>query len=128
MVGAGMPDLKLTATALEVVNATLRSLPDALRKPAKDVHVVFEDHADAELVAQGFEPDILGLFVGDPVGTGSGSLQPMPPQIVLYVGSLWDYADRDRDVFREEVRLTYLHELGHFFGWDEDEVAERGLE
>jgi predicted Zn-dependent protease with MMP-like domain len=26
------------------------------------------------------------------------------------------------------VRLTYLHELGHYLGWDEDEIAERGLE
>lgn len=123
-----MADAKLTALAAEVVNATLRSLPDDLRGPAKGVHLVYEGRADAGLVAQGFEPDILGLFVGDAFGESAGSVQPMPPQIVIFVGSLWEYADRDREVFREEVRLTYLHELGHFFGWDEEEVAERGLE
>ena len=34
----------------------------------------------------------------------------------------------DVDVFREEVRLTYLHELGHYLGWDEDELTARGLD
>jgi predicted Zn-dependent protease with MMP-like domain len=32
------------------------------------------------------------------------------------------------EVFRDEVRLTYLHELGHYLGWDEDELAARGLD
>jgi len=31
-------------------------------------------------------------------------------------------------VFREEVERTYLHELGHYLGWDEDDVAARGLD
>ena len=39
-----------------------------------------------------------------------------------------DYAEADEEIYRDEVRLTYLHELGHYLGWDEDEIAERGLE
>ena len=34
--------------------------------------------------------------------------------------------DEDAD-FEDEVRLTYLHELGHHFGWDEGDLEERGL-
>jgi predicted Zn-dependent protease with MMP-like domain len=26
------------------------------------------------------------------------------------------------------VRVTYLHELGHFLGWDEEDLAARGLD
>jgi predicted Zn-dependent protease with MMP-like domain len=52
----------------------------------------------------------------------------MPPQIFLYMANLWDFAGEDVEAFRSEVRLTYLHELGHFLGWDEDDVASRGLE
>ena len=40
----------------------------------------------------------------------------------------WDFAEGDVEVFRDEVRLTYLHELGHYFGWDEDDLTARGLE
>lgn len=123
-----MPDKRLTTLAADVVNGVFRSLPAELRAPAKSVHVLYEDYADKSVVEQGFEPDILGLFVGDPHGEETLSTAPLPPQIILYVRSLWDYADGDLEVFREEVRLTYLHELGHYFGWDEDEVAGRGLE
>jgi len=44
------------------------------------------------------------------------------------MANLWDFAEGDAEAFREEVRLTYLHELGHFLGWDEDQVAARGLD
>jgi predicted Zn-dependent protease with MMP-like domain len=30
--------------------------------------------------------------------------------------------------FRAEARLTFLHELGHYLGWDEDQVSARGLD
>jgi len=42
--------------------------------------------------------------------------------------SLWDAAEQDEDTFCEEVRATYLHELGHFLGLDEDDLIDRGLE
>ncbi len=34
----------------------------------------------------------------------------------------------DEQVYRAEVRTTYLHELGHYLGLDEDELTQRGLE
>ena len=52
----------------------------------------------------------------------------VPPQILLFLANLWDYADGDEALFREEVRTTYLHELGHYLGLDELDLEERGLE
>jgi hypothetical protein len=37
-------------------------------------------------------------------------------------------ADADEEIFREEVHTTYLHELGHYLGLDEDDLFDRGLE
>ena len=34
----------------------------------------------------------------------------------------------DVEIFRDECRLTYLHELGHYLGWDEDDLTARGLD
>jgi predicted Zn-dependent protease with MMP-like domain len=117
---------QLTATAAAAVEATQRKLPPEIRPLACAVPVHYEVAPDADLLAEGFEPDILGLFAGDPHGTFPDN--PSPPQIILYLESLWDLAGEDAGIFREEVRLTYLHELGHYLGWDEDEVAERGLD
>jgi predicted Zn-dependent protease with MMP-like domain len=51
----------------------------------------------------------------------------MPPQILLFYENLWDFAGGEEETYREEVRITYLHELGHYLGLDEDELDERGL-
>jgi predicted Zn-dependent protease with MMP-like domain len=119
---------QLTALAVDTVTATQRSLPPALRPLALAVPVHYEALPDDDVIADGFPDDILGLFTGDAHGTELAHDQPSPPQIILYIDNLWDYAEGDRAIFRDEARLTYLHELGHYFGWDEDELTARGLD
>ncbi|MFI5358306.1 MAG: metallopeptidase family protein, partial [Opitutales bacterium] len=108
--------------------AAQRQLPPEIRPLARGVPVHYQERPAADVLAEGFEPDILGLFTGNPHGTEYSHDQPAPPQILLYLENIWDLADRDLAGFREEVRLTYLHELGHYLGWDEDELAARGLD
>jgi predicted Zn-dependent protease with MMP-like domain len=119
---------RLTQLAADAVGAAQRQLPPDLRALARGVAVHYEQAPAPDVLAEGFEPDILGLFTGAPHGTELVNDNPTPPQILLYLVSLWEFAGEDEIVFRDEVRLTYLHELGHFLGWDEDEVAARGLD
>jgi predicted Zn-dependent protease with MMP-like domain len=119
---------ELTLLAASVVEAAQKSLPPQLRPLAATVPVHFERGPDAELIAVGFEPDILGLFTGSAHGTGLNEDQPMPAEIVLFLENLWDFAEGDREVFSDEVRITYLHELGHYLGWDEEDLAARELD
>jgi predicted Zn-dependent protease with MMP-like domain len=119
---------RLAEIAAATVGATQRKLPPEIRPLARAVPVHYEAAPHPSVLAEGFEPDILGLFTGNPHGTEFSHDQPAPPQILLYLENLWDLADGDVEIFREEVRLTYLHELGHYLGWDEDELAARGLD
>jgi predicted Zn-dependent protease with MMP-like domain len=119
---------RLTQVAVDTVGGAQRQLPPEIRTLARGVAVHYDRLPDAQVLAEGFEPDILGLFTGSPYGTEFSHDRPMPPQILLYLDNLWDFAEHDEEMFREEVRLTYLHELGHFLGWDEDEVTARGLD
>ena len=119
---------RLTALAAATVEATQRTLPPEIRPLAGAVPVHYEAGPHPDALAEGFEPDILGLFTGSPHGTELSHDQPAPPEILLYLESLWDLAEGDPAVFREETRLTYLHELGHYLGWDEDELTARGLD
>jgi len=68
----------------------------------------------------------LGLFTG-PEFADEGKV-PLPPQIILFLENLWDFAEGNEGIFCEEVRTTFLHELGHYLGLDEGELTERGLE
>jgi predicted Zn-dependent protease with MMP-like domain len=121
--------VRLAAIARQVVTAAQHRLPADVRAAAEAVPVCYEPKPNDALQAEGLEPDILGLFVGQEHG---GELQdggiPLPPQILLFLENILDYAEGDESLYRDEVRLTYLHELGHYLGWDEDEVARRGLE
>lgn len=119
---------RLTQVAAHAVGAAQRQLPPEIRPLARAVAVHYERTPAPEVLAEGFEPDILGLFSGTPHGAELRDDNPAPPQILLFLDSLWEFADEDEDVFREEVRTTYLHELGHYLGWDEDDIAARGLD
>lgn len=119
---------RLIEVASNVVGATQRRLPPEIRTVARGVAVHYEALPAEDVLADGFEPDILGLFTGDPHGTELAHDNPAPPQILLYLENLWDFAEGDMEVFKEEVRTTYLHELGHYLGWDEDDLTARGLD
>lgn len=120
---------RLTAIAQQVVTAAQRRLPADVKTAAHAVPVCYESVPSEELQTDGVEPDTLGLFVGPEHGSEfSGDSAPLPPQILLFLKNIWEQAEGNETDYRDEVRLTYLHELGHYLGWDEEEVARRGLE
>ena len=110
----------LSKVAQTEVDAALRSLPVELCALVQRVPVFLEWRPDAEDIAHGIEPDTLGLF-------DEGTPEAPTPRIRLWLKNLWDFAEDDAAVFREEVRTTLLHEIGHLLGWDEQDVEERGL-
>lgn len=119
----------LLAMAEAEVREIVGTLPLDISDLASGVPVVFEAAPSTELVADGLAPDTLGLFVGvDYASAESGVQAESPTQIHLYLESIWRFAGRSRTGFREEVRITYLHELGHFLGLDEDELADRDID
>ena len=121
--------LVLLAMAEAEVAEVVRGLPPDIAELAAHVPVVFEAAPSADLVADGLAADTLGLFVGvDYPSQESGLQAESPTQIHLYLENLWHFAWRSRPDFRHEVRITYLHELGHFLGLDEDDLAEREID
>ena len=119
---------ELTSIAADVVNSTQRKLPPEIRPLTQSVPVHYQALPDDDLIAEGFPEDILGLFTGSPHGMELEVANPELPQIVLYLGNVWDFADENVQAFRDEIRVTYLHELGHYLGWDEDDLTSRGLD
>ena len=116
----------LCSLALAEVEITIESLPEPLRLGAEKLAVIFERKPNAELQADGIEADTLGLFTGAEFVEENDV--PLPPQIILYLENIWDVAETNEKRFCEEVQTTFLHELGHYLGLNEDELTERGLE
>ena len=101
----------------EHVRAALDSLPEDLARGLENVAVVIEDESPED-------PGILGSFFGHPHGerTPPGAL---PAKIVVYPRPL-EEAFPDPHELEREIRITVLHELAHYFGIDEDRIAELG--
>jgi len=119
---------QLLCLAQAEVRATLASLPADLRARAATLPVTYEPLPSAALLADGVEPDTLGLFIGEAFPDGESGAFQLPPQIMLFLETLWDFAEGDEEIYRLEIRTTLLHELGHYLGLDEDDLEERGLE
>lgn len=116
---------------MEIAQAEISEITDSLPKELQEalsaVCISYEEKPEDGLISTGIEPDSLGVFLGATwVELESGN--PVAPGIFIYVGNLWAASGRHLCTFKEEVRTTFLHELGHFLGLDENEVTERGLE
>ena len=119
---------ELQNVALVEVKATFESLPTPLRLRAEALPVRLERTPSPAQLEDGIEPDTLGLFLGPEFADEEHMSLPLPPQIILFVENIWEWAGGSVPLFCEEVRTTLLHELGHYLGLDEDGLIERGLE
>jgi predicted Zn-dependent protease with MMP-like domain len=103
------------------VQAALDLLPPQLAKALDNVSVVVEDENPED-------PDLFGLYLGVPLPLrGTEYAGELPDQISIYQLPLEDEFP-DRDELVDEIRITVLHELAHYFGIDEDRLAELGYE
>ena len=94
-----------------IVSHALDALPEEIAGYMKNVAVVVEDENPDD-------PDIFGLFSEDPY---------MPAQITIYRLPL-EESFPDPVALEEEIRITVLHEIGHYFGMDEQQIADLGYE
>ena len=95
----------------EHVRRALDALPDDLARGLRNVAVVVEDENPEE-------PDLFGLFEED---------EFLPAKVTIYRVPL-EESFPDPDKLEREIRITVLHELAHYFGIDEERLAELGYE
>jgi predicted Zn-dependent protease with MMP-like domain len=111
----------------EVAERALAELPARARQLLENVPVLIADRPSRKDVDEGLDPRLLGLFTGSAYPeTSSLGAGPQLTQILLFRYNLERVA-ADEEELREEIRTTLLHETGHFFGMDEDDLDEVGL-
>jgi predicted Zn-dependent protease with MMP-like domain len=110
----------------ELVADALDSIPPALADELENLAVVVEEWPTAEQL-DGRDGTLLGLYEGVPL-TERGPLSyagVMPDHITVFRGPLCELA-RDEADLAEQVRVTVLHEIGHYFGMDDDHLHDLG--
>jgi predicted Zn-dependent protease with MMP-like domain len=102
------------------VRAALDELPPHIAAALRNVAVVVEDEHPED-------PDLFGLYHGVPLTERGDEAGLLPDTISIYRVPL-EESFADPEELREEIRITVLHELGHYFGLDEERIAELGYE
>ena len=102
----------------EHVRRALDSLPAELAARIDNVAILVRDeHPD--------DPDLFGLYEGTPLPERGDRAGAFPDRITIYRLPL-EESFPDPDELEEEIRITVLHELAHYFGIDEDRLSELG--
>lgn len=102
-------------------------LPDFMRKAAGDVRIIVMDYAEDETLDEMQIEDALeltGLYVGVPLTLESvTNPSEYRPLVYLYrLPILFEWAARGDVTVEELVTHVFIHELGHHFGWSDEEM------
>jgi predicted Zn-dependent protease with MMP-like domain len=125
---ADRPRPLLTAEEFEsVAQAALDELPQELLDELQGVGIVIEDRPSPEMVVDGIDPRILGLYHGVPLNRRSATFgAPYADTIHLFRANL-ERICATRAALTERIRVTVLHETAHFFGYTEGQLRSMGL-
>lgn len=116
----------LSLWADEELKSLTGVLPADIQDAMEQVAIAFEEKPGQGAYDDQLDGDELGLFEGPTAAEEVGPEEL--PRIRLFLTNLWEWVGADEQDYRDEVGTTFLHELGHYLGWDEEEVSERGLE
>lgn len=114
----------------QIVIDELAKVPERFQHKIKNVVFIVEDEVSAEERDEnhlGKEQDLLGLYKGIPLiarGDGYGVGMTLPDVITIYQGPTERSAGGDPERVRSIVRETVFHEVAHYLGMSEGEVAQ----
>jgi predicted Zn-dependent protease with MMP-like domain len=118
---------KGTLDFYELVERALEGLPPELSRLLDNVAIVVDDWPDysTPLVSGGPEETLYGLYEGVPLTErGAGYYGFLPDKITIFRGPLErDFATEELE---KQVRITVVHEIAHYFGFDEEHLEELG--
>jgi predicted Zn-dependent protease with MMP-like domain len=116
---------------IALVRTALRDIPEPFREQLKHVDIVVKRRpTSSDLEDADLDPDesMYGFYRGIPLTERDSSYGMVAPDVIdIYQEPLEeDFPDEAELV--SEIRVTVLHELAHFFGIDDDRLAELGLD
>ena len=110
-----------------LVEEALRDIPRRFRSAMQNVAVIVEDEPSPQILEEmEIEPpdSLFGLYQGTPLpNRGWGYGNTLPDRISIYQGPI-EEACEDDDEIRDCVAETVIHEFGHYFGMDEDQIEQ----
>ena len=113
-----------------VARKAIENLPEEFRTHVAEIDILVEPHASDDVLSELGVPedeDIYGLFEGTFLTERNLSDAPeMPPRITLFYEPLLADCETEEELVHE-IQVTVLHEIGHFFGLEEEDLERLGF-
>ncbi len=104
----------------ELVEEAFDALPADIVSRLDNVALFIEDDSPED------SPVMLGLYEGvDILDRSEYGFGDLPDRITLFRNPLMDIS-KDLDELREQIHITLVHEIAHYFGIDDDQLHELG--
>lgn len=123
----------------KIVADAMDTLPDEFREALENIEIVVENTPNREQTehfrvrdkAKKTRPGqmlLLGLYQGRPLGKRDPQFYSgvLPDKITLFKKSIEDYCGGDEALMVDQIRRTFLHEIGHYFGIGDKRLRELG--
>lgn len=119
------------AQFIALIREALHGVPPPFKEHLQQVDIVVKrrpsptDLADADLSS---DESMYGFYRGIPLTERDGSYNLVTPDVIDIYQEPLEEDFPDEAELLEEIRITVLHELAHFFGIDDDRLEELGLD
>lgn len=113
----------------QLVGDAIDDLPAEFREKLKNVAVIVEDYPSEELLEQMEVPPgdtLFGLYEGIPLTERASFAEPLYPDRIYIFQRALEEQCLSPDEVKEELKITLVHEVAHFFGLDDDYLEELG--
>ena len=111
-----------------LVEKAVQDLPEEFQEAIDNVMVMVEEEPDDDdLEGVGIDPadpdrdELFGLYQGTPLPERGSAYSALPDRVLIYRGPILRACETRREVMRE-IRETVRHELGHYFGMEEEDL------
>lgn len=120
-----------------LVSQAIDGLPRKFREAMQNIEMIVEDWPTSEEldffekregIKKGERELLLGLYQGTPLKGREFQTYhfALPDRITLFQGSIEEFCNGDKHKIEEQIRITLLHEIGHYFGIEDDKLERLG--
>jgi predicted Zn-dependent protease with MMP-like domain len=116
---------------IELIRVAVSEIPSPFAEHLEKVDIVVKRRPSADDLAQADlapSDSMYGFYRGIPLTERDGAYTMVAPDVIdIYQEPLEEDFPDEADLI-DEIRITVLHELAHFFGIDDDRLEELGLD
>ncbi len=112
-----------------IVEQAVLRIPEVIRDRMDNLTVTVRERPEPELLEEmGMEPDelLLGIYQGVPLSERSITAPPLYPDTIVLFKEDLEAVSGTLEELEREIEVTVVHEVAHFLGMDEEQLAELG--